>query len=105
MLTVSESALEQIAAYFKGKDVSPIRIFLNHGGCSGPSLGLALDDPKETDETIKVNDFTFTVDKALLQQVQPVNIDFRQYGFKIDCSVDFGGGCGSSCPSKGCCGS
>jgi hypothetical protein len=32
MLVVTPAATEQIAAYFKGKDVRPIRIFLNEGG-------------------------------------------------------------------------
>ena len=32
MLEVTSSATEQIAEYFKGKDPSPIRIFLNEGG-------------------------------------------------------------------------
>ncbi len=32
MLEVTESATHQIAEYFKGKDVAPIRIFLNEGG-------------------------------------------------------------------------
>ncbi len=104
MLNVSDAAREQIAAYFNGKEVSPIRIFVNSGGCCGASLAMALDDPKPTDETITANGFTFIVDQALLQQAQPIRIDFKQYGFKIDCSLDFGGGCGSSCSSKGGCG-
>jgi len=32
MVEVTKSATEQIAEYFKGKEVSPIRIFLNAGG-------------------------------------------------------------------------
>lgn len=32
MLEVTESATQQIAEYFKGKKVDPIRIFLNQGG-------------------------------------------------------------------------
>jgi hypothetical protein len=32
MLEVTNAATEQIAAYFRGKEVSPIRIFLNEGG-------------------------------------------------------------------------
>ncbi len=32
MLEVTASATEQIAEYFKGKDVKPIRVFLNEGG-------------------------------------------------------------------------
>jgi hypothetical protein len=32
MLKVTKLATEQIAEYFKGKEVSPIRVFLNSGG-------------------------------------------------------------------------
>lgn len=32
MVEVTNSATRQIAEYFKGKTVSPIRIFLNEGG-------------------------------------------------------------------------
>lgn len=32
MLEVTNAATEQIQAYFNGKEVSPIRIFLNEGG-------------------------------------------------------------------------
>jgi hypothetical protein len=32
MVEVTEVATQQIAEYFKGKEVSPIRIFLNDGG-------------------------------------------------------------------------
>lgn len=32
MIEVTPEATEQISEYFKGKTVSPIRIFLNEGG-------------------------------------------------------------------------
>jgi len=32
MVEVTATATEQVAEYFKGKEVSPIRIFLNEGG-------------------------------------------------------------------------
>jgi len=32
MIEVTSQATEQVAEYFKGKKVSPIRIFLNEGG-------------------------------------------------------------------------
>ena len=32
MVEVTQQATEQVAEYFKGKSVSPIRIFLNEGG-------------------------------------------------------------------------
>jgi hypothetical protein len=32
MVEVTETATKQITQYFQGKEVSPIRIFLNEGG-------------------------------------------------------------------------
>lgn len=32
MIEVTSAATDQVAEYFKGKKVSPIRIFLNAGG-------------------------------------------------------------------------
>ena len=32
MIEVTKSATNQIAEYFKGKEVSPVRILLNDGG-------------------------------------------------------------------------
>jgi hypothetical protein len=32
MIEVTEAATQQVAEYFKGKESSPIRIFLNEGG-------------------------------------------------------------------------
>jgi Fe-S cluster assembly iron-binding protein IscA len=32
MVEVTEAASQQIAEYFQGRDVAPIRIFLNEGG-------------------------------------------------------------------------
>jgi len=32
MITVTAEATEQVAEFFKGRDVKPIRIFLNSGG-------------------------------------------------------------------------
>ncbi len=32
MFEVTQSASEQIAAYFEGKEVKPFRFFLNEGG-------------------------------------------------------------------------
>jgi hypothetical protein len=32
MVEVTPAATEQIQAYFRGKEVTPIRIFLNEGG-------------------------------------------------------------------------
>jgi hypothetical protein len=32
MFEVTQAATQQIAEYFKGKEIQPVRIFLNEGG-------------------------------------------------------------------------
>lgn len=32
MVEVTQTAQDQVAEYFRGKDVKPVRIFLNQGG-------------------------------------------------------------------------
>lgn len=46
MINVTTLAQEQVRLYFEGKDIVPIRIFLNSAGCGGPSLAMALDEKK-----------------------------------------------------------
>ncbi len=65
---------------------------------------MALDEPKDTDSSFQVDGFTYLVDSAFLKKVQPVKVDFINYGFKISAGVEFGGeGC-SGCKSSGSCG-
>ena len=103
MFEVTEKANEMISKFFEGKDeVNPIRIFLSQGGWSGPSLGMALDEPKDDDEVVKNNGFTFLINKDLYEQAKPINVDFIDsgwgQGFSISSNLQLGGGgCGSSC--------
>ena len=46
MINVTIPAQEQVRLYFEGKEIVPIRIFLNSAGCGGPSLAMALDEKK-----------------------------------------------------------
>jgi iron-sulfur cluster assembly protein len=103
MLTVTEKANEKITDFLKEqKAPSYIRIFLSEGGCSGPSLGMGLDEPEENDEVIKDNGVTYLINKELLEEVKPINVDFveteRGSGFSISSSLPKGEGC-SSCSS------
>lgn len=103
MLTVTEKANEKITDFLKAqKDPSYIRLFLSEGGCSGPSIGMALDEPSENDEIIKDNGVTYLIDKTLLEQAKPINVDFveteRGSGFSISSGLPRGTGC-SSCSS------
>ncbi|MBA3030345.1 MAG: hypothetical protein FP816_16255 [Desulfobacteraceae bacterium] len=65
---------------------------------------MALDEPRETDDTFKVDGFDYIVDSVLLKKAVPIKIDFQGMGFKLDCGIDFGagGGC-SGCASDSKC--
>ncbi len=78
---------------------------------------MALDESNENDEVYEVEGFSYIVNKNLLEKATPIKVDFSNYGFRLDCAIDFGsggcGGCGSAsessddgCASEGsCCGS
>jgi iron-sulfur cluster assembly protein len=103
MLEVTEKANEMIKKFFEDKEeANPIRIFLSQGGWSGPSLGMALDEPKDDDEIVKDNGFTYLINKELFEQAKPINVDFVDsgmgQGFSISSKLQMGdGGCSSSC--------
>ena len=101
MLNVTEKANEMIGSFLKGKE-GPlyIRIFLSQGGCcSGPSLGMALDEPNVDDEVIKDNDITYLIEKDLYNKIKPISIDFMDSsmgsGFSITSKLTEENSCGS----------
>ena len=103
MVEVTESASQQIAEYFKDKKVSPIRIFLNAVGWGGPSLAMALDEPRDTDHVYDIDGFTYIIDKAFAEKAQPIRVDFNEMGFKLDCAINFASECSGCGSSSSCC--
>lgn len=111
MLDVTELANEKLKGYLHDNNItSALRVMMMQGGCSGPSLGLALDEEKPMDEQFKCHDLTFLVEKALLQQCGSITIDYVDAGSRSGFSISSanplpqsGGGCSSgSCGSGGC---
>jgi len=104
MIQVSESAIEAVTEYFATMDVKPIRIFLTQG-CGGQQLAMALDEVKSSDAVHDAGKFQFIMERSLLDQAKPVQIDYANLGFKISSNLELGGTC-QSCGSAGsCCGS
>ncbi|MDR3569554.1 MAG: IscA/HesB family protein [Syntrophobacteraceae bacterium] len=109
MITISEKAQIVLKDYFKEKEITPIRVFLHAGGCSGPSLAMVLDEPKDSDDVYDVDGFTILVDKELHQQTRDITVDYVSgsmgSGFQLtsEVTVGGGGGCGGGCSSS-CCG-
>ena len=61
---------------------------------------MALDEPKDTDETFDVDGLAYVVDKKLLERVQPIVVNYTAMGFYVSGRVD--AGCGpSACSSCG----
>ena len=103
MISVSDSALKELDAYFQDKDLVPIRIYLAPGGCSGPRLSLALDEKRDGDEELVSGKYTFLIETALLQDAKPIGVDMGAMGFTITSSLQLGGGsCSSGGGNGGC---
>ena len=107
MFEVTDLAVNNLQAYLdQNKISSAIRIALMQGGCSGPSLGLALDEPKESDKVFDENNLKFLVDEELMQQCGTVKVDFVDAGYRSGFSITSANplGSGGSCCSGGSCG-
>ena len=107
MVEVTAEATKQVGEFFKGRDIQPIRIFMNDGGWAGPSLAMALDKSRDTDELYDVDGYQYVVEKEFLEKAKPITIDFEGRGFKLDSAIEIeaaGGcsGCGSDGDDSGC---
>ena len=71
MITLSENARKELEAYFADKERQTIRVYLAPGGCSGPRLVLALDEPGDEDARFEQDGFAFCINKELLQVPLP----------------------------------
>ena len=105
MFTVTQKALEVIKDFIKEKKHdSAVRITLAMG-CSGPALGMALDEPGNDDQVFDEKGTKFVIEKDLFNQAQPITVDFidtpHGSGFKLTSSLapTDGGSCGGSCCS------
>jgi iron-sulfur cluster assembly protein len=62
---------------------------------------MALDEPRETDQIFDEQGVKFVVDKGLLEEMQPLSVDFietpRGAGFVVKSEALQAGGCGTSC--------
>ena len=111
MLDVTSKATDKMIEYMKNNNLtSALRVALMQGGCSGSSLGLALDEEKSDDVLFEKQDLTFLVTKDLLEQCGGITIDYLDDGPRSGFSISSikplpgaGGGCNSgSCGSGGC---
>lgn len=114
MLEVTESALGNVKEYLRQQKLeTAVRITMMSGGCSGPSLGLSIDDAKENDKVFDYEGVSFLVDKELSTICGAIKVDFivdnsagcgcSGGGFSVTSENPISsGGCGCSCSSGSC---
>jgi len=108
MFELTDSAAAKLKEYLETNKISsPVRVSAMNS-CSGPTIGLALDDRQENDTTAVKEGIEVVIDQDLLAELEGVKVDFinegDQGGFSITTTkplVRTGGGCGGSCAS-GC---
>ena len=106
--TVADTAVEKLKEYMAQNNInSALRITMMQGGCSGPALGLALDEQKDNDEVFHKDELQFLVEKGLFSLCGAINVEYidagQRSGFKISSANPVGGGgCGGSCSSGSC---
>ena len=66
---------------------------------------MALDEPRDNDESYEIEGFTYLVNKDFMEKVKPIKVDFLDIGFKLSCGVEFnaGGGCSGCGSTSNCC--
>ncbi|MDR3089536.1 MAG: IscA/HesB family protein [Desulfobulbaceae bacterium] len=106
-LTATDLAVEKLGEYLKANAItSAVRVFLQQGGCSGPTLSLALDEEKPGDVTCAKNGVSFLVEEALLAQCGGLTVEYvdagARSGFMVRPEIPIAGGGCSSCSSGGC---
>lgn len=93
LLEVTPAATEKINAFFSGRKVKPIRIYLNDAFCVSSGLSLSMEAPGEDDVEIVVGEYQYYIDRKLLNRVSPIKVDFTSTGFKFHSRIDLGPQC------------
>ncbi|MBF0117771.1 MAG: hypothetical protein HQK79_02985 [Desulfobacterales bacterium] len=62
---------------------------------------MALDEPKNTDNVYNVDGFSYLIDKAFLDKIKSVKVDFLNSRFQLTSEVVFWQTQAGGCPSAG----
>lgn len=122
MVTVSDEAVQAIAAFFEqNPDESRVlRIYISPGTCNGPMLSITTDQVDPTDVSQEVAGITYCIDKNLMERTGALSIELDGMGGLTitpersifdtaafaSCSCGCAGSCSgeSGCGDSGCCG-
>jgi iron-sulfur cluster assembly accessory protein len=78
---MTETAIKKVQ-HFLAQDESlgtkRLRVFVEPGGCSGFSYGMAFDDRRDGDEEVTFDGFTVVIDANSLLYLKGVQIDYQE---------------------------
>lgn len=109
MITLTEKAAEVLSEMIQSQEKpGALRVWVQGGGCSGLSYGMALDDaqPDADDSVFEQNSIKIYVDSLSLRYMTGASVDYVDDvlggGFKIDNPNAVSScGCGSSFKAEG----
>ena len=60
---------------------------------------MALDEPTDADEVLRVQGYTFVVERELMNKAQPFTVDMSYLGFHVSSAMPLSnrGSCGDAC--------
>ena len=97
-ISVSEKAMEELIKVAETRDeMKPLRLYVAAYGWGGPTFGLALDEHKDGDSQVTIDNFTFLVEESLSQEYDTWEIDYSDNWMKRGFSVSPRGYAGGSC--------
>lgn len=101
-ILTNEITVKEIKKIMEAQQDQPknVRIFVAGVGCSGPTLGLSLDEKQENDLVDETNGVAFIMESALHEQMGDIKVEYMDGGYMVvpvvqqpsACS-----GCGGSC--------
>lgn len=105
MIEVTAKAAQAVAEYCRDKEKLPIRIYLKIGGCGMRAFGLALETAEPSDELFEIGDYSYIIERQLLQLYGPIKVNSDGFSFLISgkgIHPPIGcGTCGYGCGSRG----
>lgn len=106
MITITDSAVQQLREISSEHPGKNLRIYVESGGCAGLQYGMTLDEKKEGDEVIERGGALVLIDQESLGYIQGSTIDFTDglsgAGFKINNpNAVRSCGCGTSFETSG----
>jgi iron-sulfur cluster assembly protein/iron-sulfur cluster insertion protein len=78
MILLTPRAATQVRT-MRGASASPaarLRLFVEHGGCSGMQYGMSFDDPKADDASFESEGVAIVVDPKSLEHLDGTTVDF-----------------------------